>query len=189
MAEAQITSDDPGNPILTGDKIYSQVWHRGKKLRFALTGIIDLDGDGRSDMQMARDLIELNGGAVDAFLADDGTVEGEITVSTRYLVIGTFPEGANQAALQAGWKQMSDDAQVNGVEVITLDKFLNQIGYAPGDRTVQLGAKARRSDFPPQPETGSVDGAGRNTPFRPRTPSRADGKAPSSSGRYFRFGS
>ena len=43
--------------------------------------------------------------------------------------------------------------RLNGVEVITLDKFLNQIGYAPDDRTVQLGAGARASDFPPQPET------------------------------------
>ena len=41
MAEARITEDDPTNPILTGDQIYSQVWHRGKKLHFALTGLID----------------------------------------------------------------------------------------------------------------------------------------------------
>ena len=39
MAEARITKDDPTNPILTGDNIYSQVWHRGKKLHFALTGV------------------------------------------------------------------------------------------------------------------------------------------------------
>src|SRR3989304_1778590 len=97
MAEARVTSDDPRNPILTGDQIYSQVWHRGKQLRFALTGIIDLDGDGRSDMKLARNLIELNGGAVDAYLADDGTVKGEITVNTRYLVLGDFPQEARQA--------------------------------------------------------------------------------------------
>ena len=39
MAEARITKDDPKNPILTGDNIYSQIWHRGKKLHFALTGL------------------------------------------------------------------------------------------------------------------------------------------------------
>ena len=68
MAEARITQDDPKNPIITGDQVYSQVWHRGKKLRFALTGIIDFDNDGVSDMQLARELIELNGGIVDAYV-------------------------------------------------------------------------------------------------------------------------
>ena len=52
MAEARITNDDPTNPILTGDNIYSQIWHRGKKLHFALTGVIDVDGDGQSDLQL-----------------------------------------------------------------------------------------------------------------------------------------
>src|SRR3972149_195328 len=30
LAEARSTEDDPRNPILTGDQIYSNVWHRGK---------------------------------------------------------------------------------------------------------------------------------------------------------------
>ena len=181
MAEARVTNDDPRNPILTGDQIYSQVWHRGKKLRFALTGIIDLDGDGRSDMKLARDLIELNGGTVDAYLGDDGTPVGTITVNTRYLVLGDYPEGGNQAALQAGWTTMGTDAQTNGVERITLDKFLNQIGYAPDDRVVQLGAGARASDFPPKPVAGSDATRGESSPFRPRSPNRT---APS--GNYLR---
>ena len=62
MAEAHITNDDPQNPILTGDQILQPGLASRQALRFALTGIIDLDGDGRSDMKMARDLIELNGG-------------------------------------------------------------------------------------------------------------------------------
>ena len=183
MAEAHVTSDDPRNPILTGDQIFSQVWHRGRQLHFALSGIIDLDGDGHNDMKMARDLIELNGGVVDAYLADDGKVQGEITVNTRYLVLGDFPQEARQAAMQTGWETMSTDAKTNGVEVITLDKFLNQIGYAPDDRLVRLGAGARAADFPPQPEAGAIPGGPRgSTPFRPRTPNQT---APS--GRSIRF--
>jgi hypothetical protein len=183
MAEAHVTSDDPRNPILTGDQIFSQVWHRGRQLHFALSGIIDLDGDGHNDMKMARDLIELNGGVVDAYLADDGKVQGEITVNTRYLVLGGFPQEARQAAMQAGWEKMSTDAKTNGVEVITLDKFLNQIGYAPDDRLVRLGAGARAGDFPPQPEAGAIPGGPRGSlPFRPRSPNQ---DAPS--GRSIRF--
>src|SRR5258705_2201449 len=72
MAEARITKDDPTNPILVGDNIYSQVWHRGKQLHFALTGVIDIDGDGQSDLPLALQLIKLNGGIVDAYFKDDG---------------------------------------------------------------------------------------------------------------------
>jgi hypothetical protein len=183
MAEAHITMDDPRDPILTGDQIYSQVWHRGKRLHFALSGIIDMNGDGQNDMQMARDMIELNGGVVDAYLTDDGTVQGEISVNTRYLVLGDYPQEARQAAMQVGWEKMSTDAKTNGVEVITLDKFLNQIGYAPDDRMVRLGVGARAVDFPAQPEAGTIPSGPRGaTPFRPRTPNQS---APS--GRSIRF--
>jgi hypothetical protein len=186
MAEARVTDDSASNPILTGDQIFSQVWHRGKRLRFALMGIVDINGDGRNDMKLARDLIELNGGAVDAYVADDGKVVGEITVNTRYLVRGDHPEGATEALLQEAWTKLSTDAQTNGVEIITLDKFLNQIGYAPDDRVVQLGAGARTSDFPARPETGPDAARGEPSQFRPRSPNRTGG-ATAPSRNYFRF--
>jgi len=173
LAEARITKDDAKNPILAGDQVYSQVWHRGKKLHFALTGVIDVDGDGRSDMQLARELIDLNGGTVDAYLSDEGQVEGEITVNTRYLVLGKHPEEGNQAKLRDGWQKMSEEARTNGVETITLDKFLNEMGYSPTSRTVQMGAGAKASDFPAGPDITPMPGnpQGR-TQFRARSPVR-----------------
>jgi CHASE3 domain sensor protein len=161
LAEARVTDDDPRNPILSGDQIYSQVWHRGKKLRFALTGIMDVDDDSRSDLQLVRDLVDLNGGVVDSYLADDGKIEGDMSVNTRYLVLGKFPEQANQAALIKGWNDMIEEAKTLGVETITLDMFLNQVGYSPSERTVELGRGARSADFPAQP-------SGRSFMFRAR---------------------
>lgn len=146
-AEARITNDDPRNPILPGDKIYSQVWQRGKALRFALTGVIDIDGDGRQDLQQAKDLISLNGGVIDSIVTDEGGVEGEIDVKTRYLVLGEFPEDPNQGKLRESFQNMSTLAKTNGVETITLDEFLSQMGYRPEDRTVVLGSGARSRDF------------------------------------------
>ncbi|HEY4235560.1 MAG TPA: hypothetical protein VGM76_19165 [Lacipirellulaceae bacterium] len=174
LAEARVTDDDAKNPILAGDQIYSQVWHRGKKLHFALNGVIDVNGDGHSDLQMVRDLVELNGGVVDAYLGEDGKVNGEITVNTRYLVMGKFPESATQTGMQKGWQEMIDAGKTNGVEVIKLDKFLNQIGYAPKDRTVQMGAAAQHDDFVPGPETGESTSAAKTGTgnFRPRSPVR-----------------
>jgi hypothetical protein len=172
LAEARVTDDDAKNPILAGDQIYSRVWHKGKKLHFALNGVIDVDGDGKSDLQMIRDLVELNGGVVDAYLGEDGKVNGEITVNTRYLVMGKFPEAATQTGMQKGWQQLIDDGKTNGVEVIKLDKFLNQIGYTAGNRTVQLGADAKHEDFTPETEPGdaNANGANGNTqPFHPRS--------------------
>ena len=136
MAEARITSDDPTNPILTGDNIYSQVWHRGKKLHFALTGVIDIDGDGQSDMQLARDLIELNGGIVDAYLEDDGKVEGEITANTRYLISGEPPEKSGKVALQKGSQDMYKTASSLGVETVTITEFLDR-KWATSRRTAR----------------------------------------------------
>jgi hypothetical protein len=173
LAEARISDDDSKNPILSGDQIYSQVWHRGKKLHFAINGVIDVDGDGKSDLQMIRDLVDLNGGVVDAYLGEDGKVNGEITVNTRYLVMGKFPESATQTGMQKGWQQMIDDAKTNGVEVIKLDKFLNQVGYAPKDRTVQMGAGSRHEDFPSDASSASGTAPQQGAaPFRSRSPIR-----------------
>jgi hypothetical protein len=170
MAEARVTEDDSTNPILVGDNIYSQVWHRGKRLHFALTGFVDIDGDGKSDMDLARELIEMNDGVVDAYLGDDGKMVGDITANTRYLVLGEGPESNLQGKLMEGWQKMSQEASELGVESITLAEFLGQMGYKPQDRTVPLGEGATARDFPARPEGGSRPVA---TPrFRARTPYR-----------------
>lgn len=166
MAEARITSDDPKNPILTGDNIYSQIWHRGKKLHFALTGFIDFDGDGQSDLQLARELIALNDGIVDAYLDDDGKVQGEITANTRYLISGEAPEKAGKVGLEKGAQDMFKTASSLGVETVTITEFLSQMGYKPQDRTVKLGTGATARDFPAKrDESGAPDGSER---FRSR---------------------
>jgi hypothetical protein len=171
MAEARITDDNAIDPILTGDHVYSQVWHPGKQLRFALTGFMDIDGDGDSDLQLARDLIELNGGVVDAYLDEEGNQQGEMSVNTRYLVLGEFPEDALKANIRDGWSDMTKDADNKGVESVLLAEFLDQMGYTPQDRTVPLGRGARAIDFK------STDGTQRQveditTRFRRRTPYR-----------------
>ncbi len=163
MAEAVVTEDDPRNPILPGDKIFSQVWHRGQELHFAFTGKIDLNGDGRDDMTQARDLVSLNGGIVDAYVDKDGKVQGEMSVETRYLVLGEFPESTNDAPLRTAWEKMTKDASSKGIETISLVDFMNQMGYKAQDRAVQLGPNARSQDFRPRPNPAASE-------LRPRSP-------------------
>jgi hypothetical protein len=166
MAEARITNDVPTNPILTGDNIYSQIWHRGKKLHFALTGMIDFNGDGQSDMELARELIELNGGVVDAYLDADGTMKGEITANTRYLVSGEQLDRLAKAGAEKVVQDMYSTARSLGVETVTLPEFLNQMGYKPQDKTQRLGAGSTARDFPATPEN-DVSGR-RSSQFRSR---------------------
>ncbi|QDU56406.1 coiled-coil domain-containing protein [Aeoliella mucimassa] len=151
MAECRVTDDDPRDPIMPGDNIYSQVWHRGKPQHFALTGLIDLDSDGRSDLQLAKDLIELNGGVLDAAPnAETGKMEGEMSVETRYLVYGERSDKTNDAALRKTWDDMHADASSLGIELISVTDFMNQMGYKPEDRTVNLGSNVNANDFRPR---------------------------------------
>src|SRR5690606_13836984 len=66
MAEARITNDTPTRPLMEGDKIYSQVWNPGRQVGFALAGILDINKDGKNDIQELKSIIQLNNGKVDA---------------------------------------------------------------------------------------------------------------------------
>ena len=173
IAEARVTSDSATNPILAGDYIYSQVWHRGKQLRFALTGFIDVDGDDISDLKKARDLIALNGGVVDAYIDDQGEQQGEVTVDTRYLVLGEFPTDPLRSDYLKYSTQMAEDAEQKGVEVITLTEFLNHMGYRPEERTIRPGDSSTVSF-----DAENALQSDATSKFRRRTPYKLPSKTP-----------
>ncbi|MBA4107725.1 MAG: hypothetical protein C0485_18485 [Pirellula sp.] len=152
MAEAQITSDDPKNPILTGDRIYSQVWDRGRTVGFAIAGKIDLDKDGKDDLQRLKDIIGANSGRVDASPDEAGALQGELKIDTRYLVLGELPDGtqARDAALRGSWKTLSEDAERLGIETIPLEEFVKLMGWRIDNRSVAMDSTSRAEDFPPE---------------------------------------
>ena len=71
MAEARIVEDKYGDPIITGDVIYTPVWRPGQQRHFALAGIMDINGDNKSELDLVRRLITMNGGVVDAIAEGD----------------------------------------------------------------------------------------------------------------------
>lgn len=175
MAEARITDDDPTNPVLEGDKIYSQVWNPGRQVGFAITGIIDMDGDGRDDLERLKSVIALNNGKVDAVPGKDGSIEGEMTVDTRYLILGDHPDEPRMDNERRAWDTMSEEADTLGIEPIALSDFLRLMGWQVERRTVQLGAGANPDDFTATPHNPLVppqEGSGDNV-FRPRKPQPA----------------
>jgi hypothetical protein len=149
QAEARIVEDDLSNPIMPGDNIFSVVWQAGRGEHFALAGRMDIDGDGESDRQRIRDLISLNGGIIDAEVTDDGQRSGQMSVDTKYLVLGARPD-AEGAADREAYSSLFSEAQALGVETIPLARFVDYMGYKLEDRTVNLGQFARPSDFKPR---------------------------------------
>ncbi len=172
MAEATITGDLTTRPLMSGDKIYSQVWNRGRQVGFAITGVIDFDDDGRSELEQLKQIIALSNGKVDAVPGENGTIDGKMTVDTRYLILGEHPSDARQGDLRVAWEKMSDEANTLGIETLTLDEFLGLMGWQPGQRTVKLGPGAQADDFPPRAKEDfkPLRSDPRASLFRPRSP-------------------
>ncbi len=171
LAEARISNDEPTNPLMEGDKIYSQVWDRGRQVGFAITGIIDMDDDLRDDIDQLKSIIAINGGRVDAVPGENGTIDGQMTVDTRYLILGKHPDNPRQDAQRRAWSKMSDEADTLGIEPIALADFLRLMGWRAERRSVKLGASAPSGDFSDSSEQATdqkaTEAADR---FRPRHP-------------------
>jgi hypothetical protein len=181
LAEARIVDEKNSNPIVQGDLIYTPVWQPGMFLHFAVAGMIDIDGDGQEDKELLRNIIYANGGVIDAEVDAEGNVTGQMSVDTRYLIVGKRPdEKAGQQAL-AAYTNLYDRAGLLGVELMPLPRFLALMGYKSSSRTVTVdgtgGAVTEEPVGQPQPRAnGAGNGAaprgGANPGFRPRTPAR-----------------
>ncbi len=153
VAEARIIEDNLSNPIMPGDLIYSTVWQPGRAEHFALAGVMDIDHDGEDDRKRVHDLISLNGGVIDAETTPDGKRTGKISVDTKFLVPGAEPAGEKVA----GYSELFDEAKTYGVRTMSVNEFVDYMGYKAEDRSVALDRKARSTDFKPRmPEVQRV---------------------------------
>lgn len=170
LAECRITSDSPGNPLLPGDNIFSPVWHPGQTLRFALCGLIDYNNDGKSDRGVVQGLIQANGGIIDAEVGDDGKTTGQLSVDTRYLVVGKPPTETSSDESRKGFTKFQADAEQLGVEKISVSKLLDFMGYKGEVSTVTLGKGASSTDFKPKSGDGVIKKSTGNVadPFKKR---------------------
>jgi hypothetical protein len=131
---------------------------------------MDLDKDGSDDREFVRDLIRLNGGTIDAEDTKDGKQVGQLTLNTRYLIQGDPPD---DDAAQKAWTKLQADARRMGVRIISISKFLDQVGWKNQKQTLRFGSRGNANDVPAeQPDggrqpspTGSVMSG-----FKPRRP-------------------
>jgi hypothetical protein len=173
LAEARIVEDDLSNPLMPGDNIFSDVWEAGRAEHFALAGTIDIDGDGVSDRQKLHDLIALNGGIIDEEVTDSDKKTGEMSINTKYLVLGDPPK--DEAKLK-NYTEIRSEAQTLGVKIIRVKDFVDYLGYKPEDRTVNLGHKANPNDFKPRLPDGvqRTMSSGRTMKDLRKTPAPSD---------------
>ena len=174
LAEARIVEDEYGDPVMPGDVIHTPVWAPGEKEHFALTDGMDLDGDGRTDLAMVRNIITMNGGVVDCSVTDEGQRVGDFTNATRYLVMGSAPDETATDARRDARTQFLKDAEERGLMKITLKDLLDKMGWKNQAPVVRVGRGASPNDLRAQPpEGGPRTSTGTVSPlFQPRNPPR-----------------
>jgi len=142
-AEAKVIEGVVSEPIMIGDLAYTPVWCPGQKLQFALSSGLDVDGDGKSDVYLVKNIIEMNGGEVVAFIDDqsgnmevvDGRaskkveLKGAITKDTIYYVVGNDIKETDSPELQKLRRELDDNAKLNNLETIRLPELLRRMGY------------------------------------------------------------
>ncbi len=176
MAEARITSDTPKDPIMPGDKIHTPLWSPGDQRHFSIAGVVDMDGDGKSDLGDLRNLITMNGGVVDSELDDQGNLKGEMSYKTRFLVMGEQPDAKTSAKMLAGYSKMIDQADSLGIQKISLADLMQRMGFKPQSRVVNFGSGGNPKDFAPksEKETQRVSSGSVSDIFKKRTPPTAN---------------
>lgn len=189
LAEARILDDIAANPILPGDKIFTPLWSPGEKRRFALAGFMDIDNDGKNDLETILHLIQLNGGVVDCYIAESGKDKdkavGAITVNTNCLILGVPPDEKGNARQLAAFTKILRDAEQLRLQKVQIGDFLQRIGYKNTSSVVRFGRGANPDDF----RAKSGDGVQRRTPgnvsdvFEDREPPRSG----TPGGMYHRF--
>jgi hypothetical protein len=141
LAQARVTSlrDEGKDPIMRGDLLFNPGWDPNTRQHVAITGLVDLTGEGRDDMNEFVRNLQRQGVIVDAYLdLKDLTIKGKgIDRQTDYLILGPIPvtgsdptrEDKRRDTIVKEMADMQQKATDNGVTLISLRKFLALSGY------------------------------------------------------------
>ena len=125
LARASILREDVKSPMLPGDGVSSSLWSTGTAPEVVIVGFTDVDGDGRSDLQMLTDLIQRAGGRIQA----------GVTASTAMVVDLGSPPGSNIERLAPEWpaeekrrERTLNAAKTYGTRVASTAVLLDMLG-------------------------------------------------------------
>jgi hypothetical protein len=191
LSEARILDDSPANPIIAGDIIDTPAWSPGQRIHFALAMKMDINKDRVDDFDMVKNIIEMNGGMIDATLRIDSTGKpvrnGNIGVDTRYFVQGEKASEVTSAEVMKEYIAFDQDREKFNVKKISVTELLALMGWRAEARTVQLsgstGGFQKRSPGKTQPATSteaapSSEGTSPSPSAAPVDPFSAPGVAP-----------
>ena len=170
MAQGNILDGKLTNPIIVGDLIQTPLWTPGVQKRFVMTGLIDLDGDGKDDRAALKAIIE----------ATDGIVDNEVTEQTAIVIMGNRPDEKSTATDIQDYTEIKTAAERFLVTMVSLDDFLLRTGYQPGTKLYRVGTGSGVDPWKPLERVGqkAPSSSGTVAPIY-QEPGR---KAPSSSG-------
>lgn len=150
------------DPIIPGDKVYSPFWAPGRKVRIAMAGIIDIDGDGKDDSDRVRGMIRMAGAEIAATISPTGAREGELDSGIRFLVVGETPEVADPDDASPATRQqiteigeVKSEARQLGITILPAWKLVNYLQTISDTVTTPLGSAAKGEDFGPQAPAGT----------------------------------
>ncbi len=169
-AQCRILDDKLADPIMAGDKVFTPLWSPGQQNHFALTGAMDLDGDGNNQLNVVRGLINEGGGVVDCWLDASGQKHGQITAETSYLVLGAADKGSATFIKNHG--EILNDATRYHLQTLKLSDFKQKMDYHKassiehfGNGTTTSGNVGRASINPtPAPAPKPAPAAAPSTP-------------------------
>ncbi len=144
QAECRIVEDKFADPISFNDKIFTAFWSPGQQKHFVVTGNMNLDGDGRNQVNTAIGLIKSYGGVVDCWLDEQGHRQGQMSpATTAYLVQGDSPTSAE--AVKANTEILRDASRIK-LTVWSLADFKQRMNYQKSSSVEHFGAGASGGD-------------------------------------------
>ena len=145
---------------------------------------MDIDGDDKTDREMIREIISMNGGVIDAEVDEDGNQTGEMSFETRFLIIGDttirlsestpddFEENGDDPtnelanAVAGNLSEIIGQAQQYSVQRISLEEFLDLMGWQGSVTTKRLGVINRSREN----KSAAEGGTNESEEFRERSP-------------------
>jgi hypothetical protein len=128
LARASILREDVKSPMLAGDGVSSSLWSTGAAPEVVIVGFTDMNGDGRSDLQMLTDLIQRAGGRIQ---------EG-VTSGTAMVVDLGSPPGTDVERIAPEWpveqkrrERALAGAKTYGTRVARTAELLDMLGLDP----------------------------------------------------------
>ena len=128
----------------------------GVREKYAEVGLVDLDNNGVSDRDVLHELVQAANGEIVDEVDDHGVRHppgGNLTIATKFLVIGKIPDYSQSKPNEKEFHRkiaeietkMVNQATENGVRVISIEDFLNYIGYDRGRRLGRPSATTKRN--------------------------------------------